>query len=95
MKLIDIVDMISDIADGMEDGSIAFRYDALKSAMKPCTPCAIYSTIEEIYEDAIRRKEPSREALERTLARFRDFKEAYGIAEMDKPIAAMEEYLRG
>ncbi len=95
-KLQDICGEVVDIEEGLMYGMIDFRYDNLMSAMKPGHPMEILDSIlANIYFTIQRGNEPAIKDMEEILKKFKSFKSAFDVKEMNKPIKELSEYIKG
>ena len=93
-KLEQICEEIINVEEGLMYGYILFKYDNLMSAMKPGHPMEILDSIlAKIYFTIIGGKEPSIGELEETLKDFKEYKKAFDVKEMSKPIKDLSEYI--
>ena len=76
-------------------GQIAFEYDNLMCALKPGHPMEILDDmLSQIFWDVQAGQEPSLESLRTTLVDFKEFRTAFKVNEMTRPIRELEEYIK-
>jgi len=94
MTLYDICKMIAEVIEGLMYGNINFNYGKLMSAMKPGHPAEILDDILSVIGwDVFAGKTPENEKIEQVLDELKQFKEAFCVKELQKPISALEAYL--
>jgi hypothetical protein len=86
--------MIAEIEENLAYGAIDFHYSKVMAALKPGHPADILDEILSIIGwDVFAGKTPEAEKIEQVLKELKGFKEEFRIKEVQKPIAALEEYL--
>ena len=94
MSLIDILQEVLDIEEGMIDGVVSFTCDNLSSAMRYEHPIVILdSIISETFWALQEGKEPEKEKLDQVRKSLKRFQRSYKVKELSKPIKDLELYL--
>lgn len=94
MNLYEVCDKVMEIEGGLLHGEISFEYDNLMSAMKCGHPMEILDDIiANIFWDVRADKEPSDDAIKKTLIGLKDFRCAFGVKELDEVIKGLEGYI--
>lgn len=93
-RLDEICEHVLAIEEGLLYGSIAFKYDNLMCALKPGHPMEILDgLLAKIYFTVQEGEEPTMEEMEETVKSFKEFKEAFGVKELSKPIKELADYI--
>ncbi len=95
MTLHDICSEIAQIEEGLMYGDISFTYGKLMSAMKPGHPADLLDDVlSMIGWDVFAGKDVELSRVEEWLEALKDFKKAFKIKELSKPIKHVEEYIK-
>ena len=95
MTLNEICRMFAEIEECLMYGEISFSYDNLMCAVKPGHPADILDEIlGTIYWDVLANKEIPISTLKSTLADFKEFKKAFKVKELKKPIEELSLYIK-
>jgi hypothetical protein len=89
-----IIQELLAIEEGLDQGTIAFTYDNLSSAMGYGHPAEIFDDIiAEVFWDMQAGKEPERDKIETVLKGLKRFKRSFKVKELSKPIKEISDYL--
>ena len=94
MTLYNICKMIAEVEQKLMYGEISFEYSKLMCALKAGHPAEILDEILSIIGwDVFAGKIPDNSKIEQVIKELKDFKEDFGVKELQRPISALEEYL--
>lgn len=95
MTLYDICSEVAHIEEGLTYGEVSFSYDKLMSAMKPGHPADLLDDVlSMIGWDVFAGKDIELSRVEEWLDELKNFKKAFKIKELSKPIKHTEEYIK-
>lgn len=94
MTLYEICEEISHIVRGLDYGQISFEYDNLMCAMKPGHPAEVLNDIlSYIGWDVFAKKDVPLNMVEETYEDLKNFRSAFQVEELDKPIKELKQYI--